>query len=65
LVLAAEALGYAAVWRTGAFAEDQALVHDLGGGDNEQFVGFIYVGSRDCPSKPLPDLALSDFHRVW
>jgi nitroreductase len=65
LVLAAEALGYAAVWRTGSFAEDQTLVHDLGGGDNEQFVGFIYVGSRDCPAKPVPELALDDFHRVW
>jgi nitroreductase len=65
LTLAAEALGYAAVWRTGSFAEDQTLVRDLGGAENEQFVAFVYVGRRDCPAKAIPDLALGDFHRVW
>ncbi|EED33243.1 nitroreductase family protein [gamma proteobacterium NOR5-3] len=65
LTLAAEAMDYAAIWRTGAFAEDQQLVRDLGGAENEEFVGFVYVGRRDCPAKPIPDLETDDFHRVW
>ncbi|MFT4769973.1 MAG: nitroreductase [Glaciecola sp.] len=65
LTLAAEAVGYAAIWRTGAFAEDQQLLRDVGGAQNEEFVGFVYVGSRDCPAKPIPTLETDDFHRVW
>ncbi len=65
LSLAAEALGYAAIWRTGAFAEDPSLVADLGGGDDESIVAFIYLGTRDGAAKPLPRLDPADFHRAW
>ena len=58
-------MDYAAIWRTGAFAEDPQLLRDLGGAENEEFVGFIYVGRRDGPAKPIPDLDADDFHRVW
>jgi nitroreductase len=65
LSLAAEALGYAAIWRTGAFAEDAQLLREMGGADNEEFVGFVYLGQRDGPAKPVPELNSSDFHRAW
>lgn len=65
LSLAAEALGYAALWRTGAFAEDAQLLAAVGGASNESFVGFIYVGTRHGKAKPLPCLASDDFHRVF
>lgn len=63
--LAAEAMGYAAIWRTGSFAEDHELAKALGGAPNEQFVGFLYLGTRDGDAKPLPALDTDDFHRVW
>jgi len=63
--LAAEALGYAGVWRTGSYAEDKQLVRDLGGADNEEIVAFLYLGTRDGEAKPLPVLEPSDFHRSW
>lgn len=65
LTLAAEALDYAAIWRTGAPAEDRQLVLDMGGAPNEEFVGFVYVGCRGGPAKPIPPASSADFHRVW
>lgn len=65
LSLAAEAIDYAAIWRTGAFAEDKQLLRDLGGAENEEFVGFVYVGRRDGPAKPIPSMETADFHRIW
>lgn len=65
LELAAEALGYASIWRTGAYAEDPRLVEALGGAANEEVVAFLYVGTRDCPPKPLPEMVPADYHRVW
>ena len=65
LELAAEALGYGAIWRTGAFARDAELVKDLGGGPNEEIVAFIYLGTRDGSAKALPALEPASFHRAW
>lgn len=65
LGLAAEALGYAAIWRTGPYAEDVELLRAMGGSENEECVGYIYVGRRDGPAKPLPELNPADFHSAW
>lgn len=65
LTLAAEALDYAAVWRTGAYAEDPQLVEALGGGEHEKIVGFIYVGTRDGKPKPVPELDPQDYWQAW
>lgn len=65
LSLAAEALGYAAVWRTGEYAQDAQLLADLGCAANEECVGFLYIGTRDGVPKAIPELAPADFHRSW
>ncbi|MDP5054456.1 MAG: nitroreductase [Congregibacter sp.] len=65
LTLAAQALDYGAIWRTGSFAEDRQLLIDIGGADNEEFVGFVYVGRKEGADKPIPDLQTQDFHRAW
>lgn len=65
LSLAAEALGYASVWRTGPYAEDAELLRAMGGSANEECVGFLYVGRREGPAKPIPELAPADFHSAW
>lgn len=63
--LAAEALGYAAIWRTGAYTKDPDLVAALGGAANEEIVAFLYLGTREGSAKPVPDLEPAEFHRVW
>jgi len=65
ILLAAEALGYAAIWRTGEAAFDRRVMDALGLADNEELVGFLYLGTRQGDAKPLPDLASADFLSRW
>lgn len=65
VLLAAEALGYAGIWRTGDHAFDRNVCLGLGMADHEEIIGFLYLGSRDGQAKPLPDMALSDFVQYW
>ena len=65
MMLAAEAQGYAAIWRTGDAAFDRRVVDALGGAENEEIVGFIYVGTRAGPSKPLPAREIDDYVSDW
>ncbi|MCK5881314.1 MAG: nitroreductase [Sinobacterium sp.] len=63
ILLAAEALSYAAIWRTGslAFSDEVAQGFDLA--KNEKALGFIYVGTRDSkyPVKSIPQHNVDDF----
>jgi nitroreductase len=61
VLLAAHALGYGAMWRTGAAAY-HPLVHDaLGLDPEESIVGFLYLGtpadSAGPPRPPEPEMA--------
>ena len=53
--LAADAQGFGCVWRTGGYATDPHVIEALGGAVNDQVIGFLYVGTREGPSKVLPD----------
>lgn len=64
-LLAAEALGYAGVWRTGPVAGDPEFARALGARDNEIITAFIYLGSRAGEPKSLPDMSPGDFHTHW
>ena len=64
-LLAAEALGLAGIWRTGDVAFDRAFMTDLDIADNEEIIGFLYLGSRLGPAKPLPELDPDDFNQRW
>ena len=59
--LAANALGYGTMWRTGQYATDPYIVETLGGSAQDEVIGFLYVGTRKGPSKNLPELDPSDF----
>ena len=59
--LAANALGYGTMWRTGQYATDPHVVEALGGSPQDEVIGFLYVGTRKGPSKNLPELDPSDF----
>ncbi|WP_373096758.1 nitroreductase [Zhongshania sp.] len=65
ILLAAEALGYAGIWRTGANAFDAHVMAGLELSANEEIAGFLYIGSRDGRGKPLPALESADFVKVW
>jgi nitroreductase len=65
ILLAAEACGYAGIWRTGDAAFDRNVMDGLGLEANEEIVGFIYLGTRDGAPKPLPSLDTGDFVSNW
>jgi nitroreductase len=64
-LLAAEALGLAGIWRTGDVAFDRAFMTELGLADNEEIVGFLYLGTRLGSPKPLPKLDPGEFNQHW
>jgi nitroreductase len=55
LHLAARALGYGSVWRSGWPMAERALHDELGLAATEQIVGFLYVGAPDEAESPPPD----------
>jgi nitroreductase len=53
LLLAAHALGYGAMWRTGVdVCEDAYVKKALGLGDDDAIVGFVYVGTPHEAKEP-------------
>lgn len=65
ILLAAEAIGYAGIWRTGSAAFDRAVMTELGLAANEELVGFVYLGTREGSPKNLPTLDTANFLSSW
>ena len=65
ILLGAEACGFAGMWRTGAAAYDRAVMTGLGLDASEEIVAFLYLGSRDGATKPIPPLSPGDFVSPW
>ena len=65
LLLAAETFGYAGVWRTGDACFDRNVMDGLGLSDHEEIIGFIYLGTRECKPKPLPQMRTADYVTQW
>lgn len=59
LMLAANAMGFGAIWLTGANARDAGVKAAFGLADKDEIVGFVYMGTPtgDIPDKPRPDPA--------
>ena len=53
MLLAATALGYGSMWRTGPAAYDHRVLHAIGLDDRDAIVGFIYLGTP-APGRELP-----------
>lgn len=65
ILLGAEALGYAGMWRTGAAAHDPKIMSELGMAGNEEVIGFVYLGTREGAPKAIPPLNAADFVSAW
>lgn len=65
ILLAAEAMGYAGIWRTGDAAFDRGVMTDLGLAQNEEIIGFLYLGSRGGAAKAVPNLYPDHFLSDW
>lgn len=65
ILLAAQALGYGAIWRTGDNCYDPHVREGLGLGENEEIVGYIYLGSPVGVPKPIEAARVEDFVVTW
>jgi nitroreductase len=65
MLLAAHALGYAGIWRTGPMVFHPGVHRALGLQANEKLVGFLYLGTRQGEAKALPDYPSCDFFQYW
>jgi len=66
MALAATALGYASMWRTGPAAYDRRILRAFGLGDDDAIVGFLYLGTpvegRELPPhEPSLDGVVSEW----
>jgi nitroreductase len=52
MLLAADALGLGAMWRTGKAAEDPAVKRFLGFPEDAHLLAFVYLGYPDLPTLP-------------
>jgi nitroreductase len=65
VMLAVHALGFGAMWRTGAPAYDPAVKQALQLHPSDAILGFIYIGTRVGGASPLPRPVPEDFVSVW
>jgi nitroreductase len=65
VMLAAQALGYGAMWRTGAPAYDARVKRGLGLQPDDAIVGIIYEGTAAMSPREMPRPELADFVTRW
>ena len=65
ICVAAHAIGFGAIWRTGDMAYDPIVADGLGLTDREKIVAFIYIGEVDGRQKALPEIKLEDHVVYW
>jgi nitroreductase len=64
LLLAAQALGLGAKWRTGEWARDIKVKEFLGFQPEQHIIGFVYVGYPELHDEPAPRPSFED-RTVW
>ena len=65
IMLALNALGYGAIWRTGRFAFNEKISERLGLNKNQTVIGYIYIGTPKGKKKSLPEMNTDDYISVW
>ena len=65
ILIAAHAQGIGAVWRTGDMAFDAHVHKGLGLAENEELIGYLYVGTPLTEPRTAPVLETADFVSGW
>lgn len=65
IMLAAHALGFGAMWRTGPAAYDATVKQAFGLEAGDAIIGFLYIGTRVGGSSPLPRPVPEEVVAVW
>lgn len=65
IMLAAPALGFGAMWKTGEPAYDPWFKQTIGLQTDDEIIGFIYIGTRTGGVSPAPRPGPRDLVSVW
>jgi len=65
LLLALQALGYGGMWRTGEMAGHPLVKKHFKLADNEQIIGFLYMGTPAAPAKAISYPEFEDHVEIW
>jgi nitroreductase len=65
IMLAANAQGYGAMWKTGAPAYDPTVKQTLGLAPEDDIIGFIYLGKQVGVGIQAPRPAAAEYVSVW
>ena len=65
ILLALNSLGYGGIWRTGTFALNEKVNSYLELKENQNILGYIYVGTPDGEAKKIPEINVEDFVTRW
>lgn len=63
--MAAVAQGFAGVWRTGSYAQDPIVKEGFALSEQDEIVGFLYLGSSDITPLPKPKKDSAAFFEHW
>lgn len=63
--LALSSLGYGCMWRTGDLAFDRRVAQFFGMKEEDQIVGFLYVGTPEGYGKPPESQQVSETTEFW
>lgn len=63
--MAAVAQGFGGMWRTGSYAQNEHLKKALGLVDEDEIVGFLYLGTPSTNSQEKPTKPLDDYVSYW
>ncbi len=65
IMIAAHALGFGALWKTGDAAYDDGVKQELGLRDTDRIAGFLYIGTPKAMPKPPAPLDTAEFLKGW
>ena len=61
IMLALNAMKYSCIWRTGKMAFNELIQKELGLDNNQEILGYLYIGTESGEKKKIPNLDIDDF----
>ena len=63
--MAAVAQGFNGMWRTGGYAHCETVRNGLGLSEEDELVGFLYLGTPAFEPAPKPQRNSNDYFEFW
>ena len=63
--MAAVAQGFAGIWRTGNYARNEDVKKAFDLDENDEIVGFLYLGTSSIPAMSPPSRNSADYFEYW